>query len=461
MGKLRFLAALWVAKLSIIALKLTGHKGTDFPGAAALKVCPQFLKYIGKPKQIVAVTGTNGKTTVNNLLIDALTADGKKVVSNNAGSNINSGIATSLIRNASIFGKCKGDIGSFEIDERSARTVYPYMKPDHLIITNLSRDSIMRNAHPEYISDILTKYIPKETKLIVNADDLFCSTIAPDNDRVYFGIERMASDKDVSDNLINDYQICPECHTKLKYEYVRYSHIGRAYCPSCGFHAPDYDYTGCDVDTENMTITIKDSKGSEIYPLLNDSVYNIYNVLSVVVLLSEMGYSKARIREFLEKIDIVGTRFDEEVIGDKTVYMMLAKEKNAFGTSRVFDYISQQTGDIEVILANSCQGDAKHWSENTCWMYDCDFEMLNRVNIKNIVVTGPRGKDHKLRLLLAGVPEEKISYTANELDSPDMAKLFENDNIYVLYGTDSIALGKKIADKVKEKIRGGERSVSQ
>ena len=460
MGRIRFLAALWVAKLSVIALKVTGHKGTDFPGAIALKVCPQFLKYIGKPQKIVAVTGTNGKTTVNNLIIDALTVDGKKVVSNNAGSNINSGIATSLIRNASLFGKCKGDIGSFEIDERSARTVYPYMKPDHLIITNLSRDSIMRNAHPEYISDILTKYIPKETKLIVNADDLFCSTIAPENDRVYFCIEKMATDKETSENLINDYQICPECHTKLMYEYVRYSHIGRAYCPECGFHSPDYDYTGCNVDLEQMVITVKDEEGSETYPLLNDSVYNIYNVLSVIVLLSKMGYSKTRIKEFLEKIDIVGSRFDEEIIGDKTVYMMLAKEKNAFGTSRVFDYISQQPGDIEIILANSCQGDAKNWSENTCWMYDCDFEMLNRENIKNIVVTGPRGKDHKLRLLLAGVPEERISYTANEMDSPDMVKLFENDNIYVLYGTDSIALGKKIADKVKDIIRNGERSVS-
>ena len=460
MAKCRFILALWVAKLSIIALKLTGHKGTDFPGAIALKICPEFLKYIGKPKKIIAVTGTNGKTTVNNLIIDAFKSEGITVVNNNAGSNINSGIATSLIRSASLFGKCKGEIGSFEIDERSARRVFPHMKPEYMIITNLSRDSIMRNAHPEYISSILTKYIPKETKLIVNADDLFCSMIAPDNDRVYFGIERMASDKDVSDNLINDFQICPDCHAKLKYEYVRYSHIGRAYCPDCGFHAPKYDYTGCDVNLESMSITVKEADGSETYPLLNNSVYNIYNVLSVVVLFREMGYDRDRIKAFLEKIDIVGTRFDAETIGDKTVYMMLAKEKNAFGTSRVFDYISQQPGDKEIILANSCQGDARNWSENTCWMYDCDFEMLNNDSIKNIIVTGPRGKDHKLRLLLAGVDEDRISYTANEMDSPDMAKLFANDNIYVLYGTDSIGLGKKIGNKVKDIIRNGEGSVS-
>ena len=43
---------------------------------------------------IIAVTGTNGKTTVSNLLTDILEADGKKVLSNRSGSNITSGIST-------------------------------------------------------------------------------------------------------------------------------------------------------------------------------------------------------------------------------------------------------------------------------------------------------------------------------------------------------------------------------
>ena len=98
---------------------------------------------------------------------------------------------------------------------------------------------------------------------------------------------------------------------------------------------------------------------------------------------------------------------------------------------------------------NSCQWDMKHWSENTCWLYDCDFEFLNQDNIKNIVLCGPRRFDHKLRLLLAGVPEEKLSFAEKETDAPDKLQLFANDHIYVLYGTDSIALGKKVADQVR------------
>ena len=97
MGKLRFLFALWMAKLSVPALKITRHNGTDFPGTLALKLCPDFLKYVGRPKTIIAVTGTNGKTTVSNLLADTLEKAGHRVLINRAGSNEASGIATALL----------------------------------------------------------------------------------------------------------------------------------------------------------------------------------------------------------------------------------------------------------------------------------------------------------------------------------------------------------------------------
>ncbi len=453
MGKIRYYIALWAAKLSIIALKLTKHNGTNFPGVLALRLCPEFLKYAAKPKKIIAVTGTNGKTTVSNMLLDMLNMDGKQVLNNKMGSNINSGIASSLIYGMNFFGSCKYEIGVFEVDERSALRVYPYMKPDYMLITNLSRDSIMRNAHPEYIANILTKYIPKETKLVLNADDLISCGVAPENDRVYFGIEKMSTDRTECINLINDLQICPECHHELKYEYLRYNHIGKAYCPECGFKAPAYDYAGKNADLDKMTIDVADRAGTGHYKLLNESIFNIYNVVSAVAVLREIGYSHRQIEGFFDKLNIVGSRYNEEKIGSRTLYRVLAKEKNAFATTRVFDYIGGLAGDKEIILMNSCQGDMKHWSENTCWLYDCDFEFLNRDNIKNIILCGPRRFDHKLRLLLAGVPEDRLSFAEKETDAPSMLKLFENDHIYVLYGTDSIDLGKKVADMVENMLK--------
>ena len=44
MGRLRFLFALWMAKLSVPALKITHHDGTDFPGSLACRLGPDLLR---------------------------------------------------------------------------------------------------------------------------------------------------------------------------------------------------------------------------------------------------------------------------------------------------------------------------------------------------------------------------------------------------------------------------------
>lgn len=452
MNKIRFFIALWAAKMSIIALRITKHNGTNFPGVVALKICPNFLKYVNKPAKIIGVTGTNGKTTVCNLAIDMFKADGRKVLDNSMGSNIDSGISTSFINGVSIFNKCKYKEALIEIDERSAPVLFPYFTPEILLINNLTRDSIMRNGHPEFIGRLLTEEMPKETKLLLNGDDLIASNIAPDNERAYFGIKKMDTDVEECINLINDMRICPKCNSILKYDALRYHHIGKAYCPSCGFKSPQCKYEGYDVDTESMTVKVAEEDGEFTYRLLNDSVFNIYNVVAVVSLFRELGYSKERIAELLSQIEIVKSRFSQQDVGNYTIVRQMSKDKNALGASRAFDYVSGRPGDKELILMMNCLGDTQHWSENVCWLYDADFEFLNKENIKNIVVTGPRAKDYYLRLKLAGVADDRISFVEKELDAPKALKLEKNESIYVFYGTDSIVLANNVIKNIEKEI---------
>ena len=452
MKNIRFLIALWAAKLSIVALKITRHNGTNFPGAVALKLCPSFLKMVNKPAKIIGVTGTNGKTTVCNLARDMFKADGRVVLDNNMGSNIDSGIATTFINGVNVLGKCKYDTALIEIDERSAPLVFPAFSPEILLINNLTRDSIMRNGHPEYIGRILTEEMPEETRLLINGDDLIASGIAPENERKYFGIDKMDTDVEECINLINDMQICLKCNGKLKYNYLRYHHIGNAFCPQCGFKSPEYDYKASDVNVDDMSIVLTDSQGSCKYRLLNDSVFNIYNVVAVVALFRELGYSHQRICQLLEQIEIVKSRFSEKKVGGYTIVRQMSKDKNALGASRAFDYVSGRDGDKELILMMNCLGDTKHWSENICWLYDADFEFLNKENIKNIIVTGPRAKDYYLRLKIAGVADEKITFVEKELEAPKALKLYANESIYVFYGTDSIVLGNNVVANIEKEI---------
>jgi UDP-N-acetylmuramoyl-L-alanyl-D-glutamate--2,6-diaminopimelate ligase len=450
MGRIRFFLALWAGKGARLVLRLLRRNATYFPGLVALKLCPDFMGRVGKPPLIVAVTGSNGKTTISNLLNDILTGHGRRVLNNRLGSNVAAGIATSLLQGCSVFGKSAYDMAVLEVDERSSHRIYPYVKPDYLVVTNLFRDSPMRNAHPQYIAEFIEAAVPANTKLILNADDLISSRICPGNPRVYFGLDRLETDVTDCINRINDMQICPLCCGELTYEYRRYHHIGKARCRDCDFKSPDSDYFATDVDTAAMTMRVRDAGGEETYRLLSDSIFNIYNMVTAIAALRELGFSHGEIKAGLEKTKIVETRYNAQKAGNVTVVMQMSKDKNALAGSRAFDYISSLPGDKEIILMMNCLHDQQHWSENVTWLYDCDFEFLNKDNIKRIVATGPRAKDYYLRLLLAGVPEDRLRCTPNELDAPALLDYTPGESVCLFYGTDALDLVYRVQGRIKK-----------
>lgn len=442
-----------MAKLSIPALKITKHGGTNFPGELALKICPDFLSYVAKPKMIIGVTGTNGKTTCVNLIVDILEASGRKVLDNRAGANINSGIATALVNGTTLLNKPMYDIGVLEIDERSSKRILPYVQPDYMLITNLFRDSIQRNAHAEYISNFISENMPEKTKLILNADDLISVGVAPDNPRVYFGIERLESDVTECINKINDMQICPKCSGELVYDYRRYHHIGKAHCRDCDFRSPAYDYSAGEVDFYNMTMHVTDRNESLEYPILNDSIFNVYNVVSVIAVMRELGMHHREIRGYLENVKIVESRFSEKTVGNLTVTLQMAKEKNPLANSRAMDYVSGLNGKKEIILMPNCLTDGDNWPENVTWLYESDYEFLNKDDITCIIVTGPYASDYELRMLLAGIPKEKIVCEFDEFTSAEIVPLIPGENVYIISGMDHFPIAEKARDRIFERAR--------
>lgn len=447
---IRFFIALWCAKLTVPLLKITRHNGTNFPGEVAMKLCPDFLKYVARPEKIITVTGTDGKTSVSNLLCDMLEGAGHKVLNNRMGSNINSGIATSLLTGCTVFNRSRHDMAVLEVDERSSKRVYPFIHPDMTVITNLFRDSLMRNAHPEFIAGFLNESFPPDSKLILNADDLISSGVAPDNPRVTFGIERMEGDVVDCVNRLNDLRVCPKCFGKLEFDYRRYHHIGRAHCVDCGFASPEYDYAGCEVDLKNMTMLVRDKGGEARFRLLSDSVFNIYNELTAIAVMRELGMSYEEILKLTENLKIVESRYKAERVGDVEVIMQMSKDRNPLASSRAIDYVTHRPGDKEILIMMNNLSDEVDWSENVCWLYDCDFEFLADEKVKHIICTGPRAQDYYFRLLLAGVPGDRVDCVRDEFDAADKLRLVPGTGVYLLYGADNRSLS--MAFNVREKV---------
>ena len=74
----KFLAIL-VCKLGHAVGSLVG-KGSSLPGKYALKICPDILARVQLPSRIIAVTGSNGKTSTVEMIAAILRAGGKSVV---------------------------------------------------------------------------------------------------------------------------------------------------------------------------------------------------------------------------------------------------------------------------------------------------------------------------------------------------------------------------------------------
>ena len=88
--------AILVSKLLSVVGKLIG-KGTSLPGKIALKLCPSILSQLQLPKYVIAVTGSNGKTSTVEMIAAILRAGGKTVVYNEEGSNQVEGVSSAVI----------------------------------------------------------------------------------------------------------------------------------------------------------------------------------------------------------------------------------------------------------------------------------------------------------------------------------------------------------------------------
>ena len=434
MKKIRFIIAMITAKLALLALKLLKRTASYTPGYLALKIYPDFLGSLKMPEKVICVTGTNGKTTTSNLLADTLRECGFTVTNNSAGSNVQAGVATALLADSTILGNPKKQIAVLEVDERSSIKVYSYISPDYLICNNIMRDSLKRNAHTDFIVYVINKALSPTTHVILNADDLICCSVAEANqNKVYFGID---ADKPAvwDDKAPRDIYYCPICGNKLEAEYIRYNHIGRFKCTGCSYSSPKRDYLVTDINKANNEFTIEHDGKSNKFRLINDNIVNIYNFCGAIALLSELGLSYEQISSALNKQTIVKSRFDSLSAGKLNITMQLAKGQNPIACARAYSYVSQCPAEAKSLLIMvDDKSDNNGNSESVCWIYDCDYSALTHASIGEIIFSGPRCKDQKLRALLAGVDTSKIKTSSTFCGGVDLVDTERYNDIFVLY----------------------------
>ena len=447
---LKVFLAVFICKILYFIGKRVG-KGSSLPGKVVLKLFPDVLERLCLPDTVIAVTGSNGKTTTTELIVRVLEVNGKSVGCNYEGSNQTEGVATLLLRIASFTGKVKCDVIVMECDERYAKWIFKKVRPTVLLVTNLCRDQLTRNGHPEFVEDCLHAAIDvagDNVQLVLNADDPYVSALAGggrtqgDGSSAFcISVSFASSPKfpqyknqknrlpafffGVSPEYIaqqhmgmyDDGAFCPVCKRRMVYKYRIAGHYGSYSCAACGLKRNEPDV---EVAIQDIVLKVK-----------HPSITNAYNFCAAVAVAEAVGVSVSDSVKALDDYELTGGRVISLPVGGIDSLLLLSKHENSFAYDCSLSWIIQQKKPCTVIILVDAIS-RKYYTSETSWLWDIDFDLLADENVKSVILAGRYVNELAARFTISAVDQTKISYVADLSGLHECIKENSNGSIYAV-----------------------------
>jgi UDP-N-acetylmuramyl tripeptide synthase len=434
---LRVSAAVAAGKIAFWLSKKKGHKGSSLPGMVALKIYSGTLRELAAQvrKQIIVVSGTNGKTTTSNMLFGILSAAGYKNIANLEGANLVSGVTASFIKSAGLNGTIDCDYAVLEVDEATMPIVLQELSPGTVILTNFFRDQLDRYWELDKVTGVIRKSLKNSGKnitLVLNADDPLAAQFERTTGLpvVFYGLS--GSERAVSTSTqTREAQYCPFCGSPLGYDFYHYGQLGRYRCNGCGFARPlarvEAGKPGIKDGVVNCRLYFDRQEAALTMQV--QGLYNLYNAMAAFAVGLHLGVEVPIMLESLGKYSPVLGRLERFHYQGRSAFLSLVKNPTGFNEG-LADLRSIKGTKSVFFAINDNDADGRDIS----WLWDVDFEILNTDcnDLAIFICSGSRGEEIALRLKYAGIPVNKIIVykdmgkgIRSALDSPtDMAYLF-------------------------------------
>lgn len=392
---------LQLGKLIVKVLKLLHRGAGNLPGLFLLGINKNILGYFKVDCPIIAVTGTNGKTSVTNYISHMFEASGKNIITNKLGNNLDTGITSLFLSLCSPTGKIHADYLVLEIDESHVPVIFKKLKLETLVVLNFFRDQLDRNGEVETLILKVKSFLDTfEGNVILNSDDPNVSRLGkanPNNKNVkYFSVDKY---KYATEKIheVGEGKFCPLCGSALEYDYYQYSHVGKFKCPKCDFGKNDVYLNVTDVDLENNHFKVD---GDE-YKINNRSIYFVYNMAAVCSVAKLYNIDKSILSDTLSNFLVNNGRMETFKIGNSQAIVNLAKNPvGANMTIRVMNELEKQKELLFVLNDNLADG------YDVSWIWDINFDIFK--DVTRVVTSGRRGYDIAVRLKTSGYPDDKI-----------------------------------------------------
>jgi len=371
--------------------RMTGRgDGSVIGGVLGLRVEPELLRLLAADRQVVLVTGTNGKTTTTRLIAAALGALGQDVASNAFGANMEAGLASALGRARD------APYAVLETDERYLPAVIEATQPRVVVLLNLSRDQMDRAEEIWLTARRWRQALASADGCVViaNADDPLIAWAASTAPRVTWVA--------AGQRWHEDSWCCPECGSHLQRDELGWR------CGECGLARPSTRWVLADDSV------IDDSGQLRELGLALPGRANASNAVIALAVASHFGATVDQALPRLRNVKSVAGRYTQVQRQGRLVRLLLAK--NPAGWLEAFDVLAPSP--VPVLLAVNAQTpDGK----DTSWLWDVDYRVLLG---RPVYVAGERRLDLALRLeadqvrfeLVDGIDDAVARVAGGELD---------------------------------------------
>jgi lipid II isoglutaminyl synthase (glutamine-hydrolysing) len=349
--------------------------GSVIGGVLGLRIEPELLRLLAVGRQVVLVTGTNGKTTTTRLVSAALGALGQEVATNAFGANMEAGLASALGRSPD------APYAVLETDERYLPAVIDATKPRAVVLLNLSRDQMDRAAEIWLTARRWRRALGAAADCVVvaNADDPLIAWAASTAPRVCWVA--------AGQRWHEDSWCCPECGSHLRRDELGWR------CGECGFARPSARWV-----LSGDTVVDDTGQVRELALSLPGRA-NASNAVMALAVASYFGVGVDQALPLLRDVKSVAGRYTQVQRQGKLVRLLLAK--NPAGWLEAFDVLAPKP--VPVLLVVNAQGPD---GRDTSWLWDVDYRILIG---RRVLVSGERGTDLAVRLEADQVPFEVVS----------------------------------------------------
>jgi lipid II isoglutaminyl synthase (glutamine-hydrolysing) len=375
------LLAVWLGKLTLLALRLIGRRGNALPGLVVEKVFPGYLPRAMKrlPEGVVVVTGTNGKTTTTKMVATIL-GERYGVLTNDTGSNFVRGAITAAVEHSSWSGRLRYDVAVFELDEAWAVRFAAVVPPRRALLLNVMRDQLDRFGEIDTTAGLLGKVAAATTgHVVLNRDD-----------------ERIAALAARTPAAVSYYGVTPELRSVFPNDEELYG--GPVYVSAA--HADAELLALPSGDDPLTTMRIGDTVHSVL--LRADGPHNAQNATGAAALALSFGLDPQTVAAGLAKVSPAFGRGQSFDVDGRRLVLQLVKNPAGFRQSlRTLD--GHEAADAIVIVINDDYADGRDVS----WLWDVDFTGLAQRPAR-LSTAGTRAADMAVRLRYDDVTVEEV-----------------------------------------------------